>query len=240
MKQARIRLRRAAAVLSFLLVLCCASALRAQDGRYAGRVLVRAEPVDRAQLAFVLERAQVVLSDHPRVGPLPVVLPERVPRSRASCRSPCRWPKRRRPWLRCPTPACRCRWLMPAQWMLARPRSPTRARRSRPRGATLPRNPWPERAARAARPRCRRPAALAHPERRRPAPRLPDRSPAPLDSRRPSPRLPWPPPRPTLAAASTRQAPANARRAAGSPCPCSSPSRRACAPRGARRGYAPL
>ena len=60
-----------------MVVLCSASVLHAQDGRYAGQVLVRAEPVDRAQLALVLERARVVLSDHPRVGPLPVVLPER-------------------------------------------------------------------------------------------------------------------------------------------------------------------
>ena len=78
MQLPRIRLRHAPAGFSFLLVLCCASALHAQDGRYAGQVLVRTEPVDRAQLAFVLDRAQVVLSDHPRVGPLPVVLPERV------------------------------------------------------------------------------------------------------------------------------------------------------------------
>src|SRR5688572_17759041 len=78
MKLFPLGLRRATAGLSLLLVLCCASALRAQYGRYAGQVLVRTEPVDRAQLAFVLDRAQVVLSDHPRVGPLPVVLPERV------------------------------------------------------------------------------------------------------------------------------------------------------------------
>ena len=78
MKSLRVQWRLVPAGLSLLFVLCCPSALSAQDGRYSGQVLVRTEPSDGVQLRFVLDRAQTVLSDHPRLGDLPVVLPERV------------------------------------------------------------------------------------------------------------------------------------------------------------------
>lgn len=78
MPRSRARLRCARAVILLVLALCFASRSHAQDDRYAGQVLVRTDPVDRAQLALVLERAQLVLSDNPRVGSLPVVMPERA------------------------------------------------------------------------------------------------------------------------------------------------------------------